>query len=105
MGYYAPLVVLLLTPVLVSGVTYNLTHHRAGNLFTLICTVNGSIDATQVQFWINETEKINITGRAERVSWMYNIVAYKLEPQFEGTFYCGEIDGEQSNGLGPFAGT
>ena len=100
-------VLLLLAPVLVSGsgVTFNLTHERIENTFYLTCNVqNGSIDPTLVQFWINETEKIDIVSKADRVSWRYNIIAFDLEPQYEGTFYCGEADGEHSNGLGPFAG-
>lgn len=98
--------ILLLCPTLVSGVIFNLTHQRDENTFYLTCGVlNGTIDPHNVTFWINETEKIDILRLgAERVSWVYNIVAFKLEPQDEGTFFCGDVEGEESNGLGPFAG-
>ena len=93
-----------LTPFAVSGLYYNLTHERVGNEFYLMCHIqNSSVSPEIVQFWINATEKIDILRRAKRVSLKFNIISFLLVPQYEGMFYCGEIDGEQSNGLGPFA--
>ena len=101
MGYFLQ-VLLALTPVLVSGVTFHLSYQRVDNQFYLTCDVNdGTI---QPEFWINETEKTYILSKADRVSLRYSIIAFKLEQQYEGTFYCGEATAGQSNGLGPFAG-
>ena len=87
----------------VSGVSVNLSYLRLENdRFYLTCTVqNGSIAPELLQFWINDTD-LDITNKSDRIS--SNIVAFDLEQRYEGTFYCGEIDGVHSDGLGPFAG-
>lgn len=97
--------ILFLVPI-VSGESFNLTYRRDENKFYLTCDVqNDSIDVSQVNFWINQTERIDISIRSERIFLSYNnIIVFELEPQYEGTFYCGTDSGGQSNGLGPFAG-
>ena len=55
------------------------------------------------------TEQIDIlNGTAVKdaaVRVTESVVSFKLQPQYEGTFYCGEVDGEKSNGVGPMAGS
>ncbi len=61
-----------------------------------------------VIFWINKTEKIDIlsdlpTGnRAVRIAW--NMISFQLQPQYEGTFYCGKNSTDKCAGVGPIAG-
>ena len=96
---------LLLASKSVSAVSFLLTHDRDGNMFNLTCHVkNGSITSDAVQFWINETEKIDILTINPSVLRQVNTVSFELLPRYEGEFYCGEIDGEHSDGLGPFVG-
>ena len=100
------LVLLLTSTALVCGVTFELTHQRLGNTFYLTCAVqNGSTVPGLMRFWLNNTgmDIFDIFEDAVQVS--SNIINFKLVPQYEGTFYCGEVDGVgKSNGLGPFAG-
>ncbi len=99
---------LFVIQVLVSGVSFNLTHEREGNTLFLFCNVwNGTTDPNLLQFWINETNRTYLTREATRVSGQFNLTAfYELAPQGEGTFFCGETDddGVESNGLGAFTG-
>ena len=50
------------------------------------------------------TEKIDIQSINSASKLYGNTVRFVLTPQHEGTFYCGERDGEKSEGLGPIAG-
>lgn len=107
----------LLLASIASGVASNnyqlkYLRHR-GNILILQCTALNYSSAENASFWINETERIDILNglqvkdAAARISTedvMTNAVSFVLRPQYEGTFYCGEIDGESSNGLGPMAG-
>ena len=92
---------LFLTPVLVSGVTFRLTHERVQNVFYLTCGIQNGPPPEDVQFWINETSR---TAIPKLYAQQVRNVLFRLVPQLEGTFYCGEPDGTRSNGLGPFAG-
>ena len=80
---------------------YVLKYSRHQNKITLLCNVsNTSITVNNVSFWINKTEKIDILS----IKISDNRIRFVLTPQYEGTFYCGERDGESSKGLGPIAG-
>ena len=66
--------------------------------------MNGVIAPDLVRYWINDTDSI-INNRATGLPQeLRNSINFKLEPRWEGTLYCGDPDGEHSNGLGPFAG-
>ena len=86
----------------VSGVFYNLTFERELNSFELKCHAETNVNVMPT-FWINETDRVYITAD-KSIGSRHSIISYILEPQNEGTFYCGEADGEHSNGVGPFAG-
>ena len=108
---------LLVLALVLGGVLSNdfqLTYQRVrGNTLILQCTSPTNYTSTKyVSFWVNNTEVIDILhglqpedaalqitqGETE------NVISFVLRPQYEGTFYCGEIDGESSNGVGPMAG-
>ena len=105
---------LLLSAIAASGVVseanYLLTYRRLrDNELFLFCSVWGNHLAQQnISFWINETEKIDIVyGIHPDHAAVYatpNLVSFILHPQYEGIFYCGEIYGNRSNGVGPMAG-
>lgn len=100
-------VIVILSPNLASCVSYHLTHERAFNNLYFTCHVqNGSssVQEDNLTFWINETDKTYILNLSTRASVKFNVIAFYLRPQYEGTFYCGEVEGQSSNGLGPFAG-
>ena len=91
-------VLLLSVVLLISGEAYNLTFEREFNTFELKCH---AAETNSTTFWINETDRRYIT---ETAGSRHSVISYKLERQNEGTFYCGEADGEHSNGQGPFTG-
>ena len=104
---------LFLIAFLVSQVApykFHLTYRKLkGNHNDLIlyCSSNSSL-LQNFSFWINETEQIDILNGIPpediAVRMTEGAVFFHLQPQYEGTFYCGEIDGEKSNGVGPIAG-
>ena len=83
---------------------YVLEYHRYQNKITLHCK-NTSMTTKNVSFWINTTDKIDIQNINSASKLFSNTIQFVLTPQYEGTFYCGERDGEKSEGLGPIAGT
>ena len=95
----------LCSATLIVGVPFNLTFTRIGNNFTLTCeTENATTTPEGMHFWINETEQIDIAKTLNGSVHEGNVISFELVPQYEGTFFCGESDGEWSNGIGPFAG-
>ena len=101
----------LLTSILPQVVSYsfNLTYQGRGNYLTFYCKSTGNYSSSQnFSFWINATEQIDILNgippedAAVRVTeW---VVYFNLQPQYEGIFYCGEMNGVKSNGIGPLIG-
>ena len=91
-------------------ITYSLSLKRHMNELILECSVHGSDSHNRnVTFWINETETIDIINdlvtdnAAVKIAW--NVVSFQLQPQYEGTFFCGEnITGDKCAGIGPIAG-
>ena len=84
---------------------YVLEYLRYQNDIILHCKVtNTSMTANNVSFWINTAEKIDIQSIDSSPKLFGNVIRFVLTPQYEGTFYCGERDGEKSEGLGPIAG-
>lgn len=94
--------------VLVAGRMYDLTIDREKNDLNLTCdAINAS--KTMCDFWINTTERIidivhGISSEDAAYVISNNTVSFKLQPKYEGTFYCGEINGNESAGIGPIAG-
>ena len=102
--YFLPVIIC----ILVQGICaekYVLEYHRYQNDIILHCKVaNTSMTANNVSFWINTTAKIDIQSINSAYKLFCNTIRFVLTPQYEGTFYCGERDGESSEGLGPIAG-
>lgn len=101
-----------LASVIVTGEKYNLTLVREKNDLRLTCHVINASTAKKkdMHFWINKTDHIDIVhgikseDAAYRIS--HNVVSFKLQPKYEGTFYCGQVNGMfESAGIGPIAGT
>ena len=90
--------------------TYRRIGRLEGNRNDLIfhCHVTGNYSSQDFSYWINKTEQVDILNgipskyAAVRVS--EGAVFFNIQPQYEGTFYCGEMDGEKSNGVGPLIG-
>ena len=103
--YFLPVIIC----ILVQGICaekYVLEYFRHKNNITLHCKVaNTSTTEKNISFWINTTEKINIQSINSAYKLSGNRIRFVLTPQYEGTFYCGERDGESSEGLGPIVGT
>lgn len=102
---------LYLAPI-VAGEKYNLELVREKNDLHLTCHVINAYTANMkdMHFWINKTEHIDIVHgiEPEDAAFMisHNTAAFKLQPKYEGTFFCGENNGMfESAGLGPIAGT
>ena len=95
----------------VSAVNFNLTYQRIGDN-ELILSCSNHPEKQNLRFWINETEKIDIVNELpleHAAVYMYvvqtvTVVSFVLRPKYEGTFYCGEKNGDRSNGVGPMAG-
>ena len=99
---------LLLSAIgVVSAVAYNLTYQRLRNN-ELFLTCSNHSAKQNLSFWINETESIDIVNELPlehaAVYVTPSVVSFVLRPQYEGTFYCGKMDGNRSNGVGPMAG-
>ena len=102
------------TPGVPCAANYQLTYNRVrGNELRLMCQVSntngGCSEEQNLSFWVNETGKrIDIVNglppEQAAVHIAPSVVYFALRPQYEGTFYCGEMDGRRSSGLGPMAG-
>ena len=93
---------------------FHLTYKRIGKLggsrnnLIFICKATGNYSSSQnFSYWINETEQIDILNGIPYEDAAVRVtegVAFYMQPQYEGTLYCGEMNGEKSNGVGPLIG-
>ena len=82
---------------------------RQMNELILVCNSSSLDSNDNITFWINNTNKIDILhdlpAEYAAAKITMNMVSFQLQPQYEGTFYCGKnVMDEKNIGAGPFAG-
>lgn len=87
--------------------THNIPDNEPPNRLRLTCLENNMVPQQDFSFWLNDTTTILDSDNFQYGSVTRNTAVVDIIPMYEGTFFCGRIDGQNtdsSNGIGPVTG-